>query len=99
MTVKTQAAVAFGRLAQDSSSGDGADWRDQALCTQTDPEAFFPAQDVTTGLTRRVTRRMCQDCPVRPECLEFALTLESVPAGIWGGMTERERRLLKRQAS
>jgi WhiB family transcriptional regulator, redox-sensing transcriptional regulator len=98
MTAKA-AADAFGRLAQDGSSGDGADWRDQALCTQTDPEVFFPAQGVTTGLSRRVTRQMCQACPVRPECLAFALAIEPVPAGIWGGMTERERRLLKRQAN
>jgi WhiB family transcriptional regulator, redox-sensing transcriptional regulator len=98
MTARTQAADAFGRLAQGYGDGDDADWRDRALCTQTDPEIFFPEPGATTGLSREVTRRMCRECPVRPECLNLALATVPAPPGIWGGTTERERRRLKRAA-
>lgn len=71
-------------------------WPDRAACRGEDTELWFP---LGGGDPDPYAKATCAVCPVRPECLEFALTLESVPAGIWGGMTERERRLLKRQAS
>ena len=69
-------------------------WQEQALCAQTDPEAFFPEK----GGSTREAKRICSDCPVRLECLEFALANDE-RFGIWGGMSERERRKLKRLAS
>ncbi len=69
-------------------------WKDQALCAQTDPEAFFPDK----GGSTREAKRVCRSCEVRAECLEYALEHDE-RFGIWGGMSERERRRLKRQAS
>ena len=79
--------------------GIGADeaaepaWQDRALCAQTDPEAFFPEK----GGSTREAKRVCRSCEVRTECLEYALEHDE-RFGIWGGLSERERRRLKRQA-
>ncbi len=68
-------------------------WQDLALCAQTDPEAFFPEK----GGSTREAKRVCRSCEVRAECLEYALEHDE-RFGIWGGLSERERRRLKRQA-
>jgi WhiB family redox-sensing transcriptional regulator len=68
-------------------------WQDRALCAQTDPEAFFPEK----GGSTREAKRVCRGCEVRAECLEYALENDE-RFGIWGGLSERERRRLKRQA-
>lgn len=68
-------------------------WQDQALCAQTDPEAFFPEK----GGSTREAKRVCVGCEVRAECLEYALEKDE-RFGIWGGLSERERRKLKRRA-
>jgi WhiB family redox-sensing transcriptional regulator len=68
-------------------------WQDRALCAQTDPEAFFPEK----GGSTREAKKVCRSCEVRAECLEYALEHDE-RFGIWGGMSERERRRLKRQA-
>ncbi len=78
--------------------GDDADaeeysWQDRALCAQTDPEAFFPEK----GGSTREAKRVCRGCEVRAECLEYALGNDE-RFGIWGGLSERERRRFKRQA-
>ncbi|GAA4187913.1 hypothetical protein GCM10022219_01330 [Microbacterium oryzae] len=69
-------------------------WQSDALCAQTDPEAFFPEK----GGSTRDAKRICATCDVRAECLEYALQNDE-RFGIWGGLSERERRKLKRQAS
>lgn len=69
-------------------------WRDKALCAQTDPEAFFPDR----GGSVREAKRVCRACEVRAECLEYALEHDE-RFGVWGGMSERERRRLKRRAA
>ena len=66
-------------------------WQDRALCAQTDPEAFFPEK----GGSTREAKRICTGCEVRAECLEYALEHDE-RFGIWGGLSERERRRLKR---
>lgn len=68
-------------------------WHQHALCAQTDPEAFFPEK----GGSTREAKRVCSSCTVRSECLEYALAHDE-RFGIWGGLSERERRKLKRQA-
>jgi WhiB family redox-sensing transcriptional regulator len=68
-------------------------WQDRALCAQTDPEAFFPEK----GGSTREAKRVCRSCDVRAECLEYALGHDE-RFGIWGGLSERERRRLKRAA-
>uniref|UniRef100_UPI0015584E4D WhiB family transcriptional regulator n=1 Tax=Geodermatophilus sabuli TaxID=1564158 RepID=UPI0015584E4D len=67
-------------------------WRLDALCAETDPEAFFPEK----GGSTREAKRVCTGCAVRAECLEFALANDE-RFGIWGGLSERERRRLRLQ--
>ncbi|MFD0923589.1 WhiB family transcriptional regulator [Saccharopolyspora rosea] len=69
------------------------EWQERALCAQTDPEAFFPEK----GGSTREAKRICAGCEVRAECLEYALEHDE-RFGIWGGLSERERRKLKRRA-
>jgi len=68
-------------------------WQERALCAQTDPEAFFPEK----GGSTREAKKVCVSCEVRAECLEYALANDE-RFGIWGGLSERERRKLKRRA-
>ena len=76
----------------DAVSGE-LTWQERALCAQTDPEAFFPEK----GGSTREAKRVCSGCEVRAECLEYALGHDE-RFGIWGGLSERERRRLKRRA-
>ncbi|WP_202915795.1 WhiB family transcriptional regulator [Mycolicibacterium sp. CBMA 234] len=66
-------------------------WQERALCAQTDPEAFFPEK----GGSTREAKRICQGCEVRDACLDYALAHDE-RFGIWGGLSERERRRIKR---
>jgi WhiB family redox-sensing transcriptional regulator len=66
-------------------------WQTDALCAQTDPEAFFPEK----GGSTREAKRICLGCEVRDACLDYALAHDE-RFGIWGGLSERERRRLKR---
>lgn len=65
-------------------------WRERALCAQTDPEAFFPEKGGSTG----VAKKICQRCEVRGECLSYALDHDE-RFGVWGGLSERQRRHLR----
>jgi WhiB family transcriptional regulator, redox-sensing transcriptional regulator len=66
------------------------DWRDQALCQYVDPDLWHPPKGGSTVQAKRI----CRSCPVRAECLEFALA-NNEPFGIWGGLSERERRSIR----
>ncbi len=70
---------------------DDPQWQEKALCAQTDPEAFFPEK----GGSTREAKRICLGCEVKDACLEYALANDE-RFGIWGGLSERERRRLKR---
>ncbi len=74
----------------DTTDGGQASWRLDALCAETDPEAFFPEK----GGSTREAKRVCLGCSVRTECLEFALANDE-RFGIWGGLSERERRRVR----
>ena len=80
-------------LLEDVADEGVLSWQDRALCAQTDPEAFFPEK----GGSTREAKRVCTSCDVRAECLEYALANDE-RFGIWGGLSERERRKLKRRA-
>lgn len=67
-------------------------WMDDALCTQVDPEAFFPPK----GGSNRDAKKLCAECPVRAECLAYALENDE-RFGIWGGLSPRDRRRLQRK--
>lgn len=67
-----------------------ADWTHQALCSGRDTEVFFPEGDQPVI----VAKSICQRCPVRADCLAHALRTDE-RYGIWGGLTEHERDLLR----
>lgn len=67
-------------------------WQDSANCLGVDPDLFFPER----GASTREAKEVCKGCVVRGECLEYALA-NGEKFGIWGGLSERERRRLRRQ--
>jgi WhiB family transcriptional regulator, redox-sensing transcriptional regulator len=73
------------------------DWRHRARCRDVDPELFFPVG--TTGPAEaqvQSAKAICALCPVREECLQWALDTAQ-DAGVWGGLSEEERRALRRR--
>ena len=73
------------------------EWRDAALCRDTDPNLFFPVG--TTGLAiEHITeaKQVCGECSVSKSCLDFALDTNQ-DSGVWGGLTEEERHVIRRQ--
>jgi WhiB family redox-sensing transcriptional regulator len=69
-----------------------ASWRNRAACRGIDPDIFFPVTDEDAEPAKAI----CDVCPVREACLEFALAARE-REGVWGGATERERRRIVRQ--
>ena len=67
-------------------------WQEQANCLGVDPDLFFPER----GASTKEAKAVCGGCEVKTECLEYALR-HGEKFGIWGGMSERERRRLRRQ--
>src|SRR5438874_2290272 len=67
-------------------------WQDYANCLGVDPDLFFPER----GASTREAKEVCRGCVVREECLEYALA-NGEKFGIWGGLSERERRRIRRQ--
>jgi WhiB family redox-sensing transcriptional regulator len=67
-------------------------WRDDALCRETDPDAFYP----DPGQSAQQALDVCRRCPVTAECLAFALAHDE-RFGVWGGTTEADRQRLRRQ--
>ncbi|GAA1215199.1 MULTISPECIES: WhiB family transcriptional regulator [Prauserella] len=88
-----QADGEFEALAELLDVTEEQEWQERALCAQTDPEAFFPEK----GGSTREAKRICQGCEVKDDCLEYALAHDE-RFGIWGGLSERERRKLKKRA-
>jgi WhiB family redox-sensing transcriptional regulator len=76
-----------------SKDAETPNWHESALCAETDPEAFFPEK----GGSTREAKKICTGCEVRAECLEYSLANDE-RFGIWGGLSERERRRLRRRA-
>lgn len=64
-------------------------WRRDAACSHVDPELFYPEK----GGSAAAAKRICEGCPVRAECLVWALE-RGERFGVWGGLSERERRRL-----
>jgi WhiB family transcriptional regulator, redox-sensing transcriptional regulator len=71
---------------------DARSWENLARCAEVDPEIFFPEK----GGTTREAKKVCRACEVRAECLDYALTNDE-RFGVFGGLSERERRKLKLQ--
>lgn len=66
-------------------------WTESAVCRSTDPELFFPE----VGKTGYQAKKLCNDCPVRAECLHEALSAGDDLWGVWGGFGMRERAPLR----
>lgn len=69
-------------------------WQEYSLCAYVDADVFFPEK----GGSSREAKRICAQCSVKGECLEYALDNDE-RFGIWGGLSERERRRLKRRTA
>jgi WhiB family redox-sensing transcriptional regulator len=67
-------------------------WTEEANCKGADADIFFPERVAST----RKAKSICRACNVQEDCLEFAIE-QSEKFGIWGGLSERERRRIKRQ--
>lgn len=70
------------------------EWRERAACRGMDTEAFFPAQG--EHHLAREARNICAPCPVRKECLQYAID-QRIREGVFGGMTENDRRRGRRK--
>lgn len=71
--------------------GEERSWQSRANCMGVDPELFFPER----GTSTRDAKEVCRGCVVRQDCLDYAIA-NSEKFGIWGGMSERERRRVRR---
>lgn len=71
---------------------DEADWRESGACRTADTSLFFPVTDDEAAPARAI----CASCPVREQCLNFALANRE-EQGVWGGLTESERRRVRRR--
>lgn len=83
-----------GNRGSDLFSFEMPAWYDDALCAQVDPGAFFPPK----GASLRPAKRVCAACPVRDECLAFAMDNNELH-GVWGGLSELDRRKMRKAAA
>jgi WhiB family redox-sensing transcriptional regulator len=75
-----------------------SDWRHRAACRDEDPELFFPIGNSGPALLQiEDAKDVCRRCDVIDQCLQWALE-SGQDVGVWGGMSEDERRALKRRA-
>ena len=75
------------------------DWRSRAACLTEDPELFFPIGNTGPALVQiEEAKAVCRQCPVVDTCLKWAMETGQ-DAGVWGGMSEDERRSLKRRTA
>ena len=75
------------------------DWRHRAACLTEDPELFFPIGNSGPALAQvEQAKRVCNRCEVSDSCLKWALDTGQ-DAGVWGGLSEEERRSLKRRTA
>ncbi|MEV7682658.1 WhiB family transcriptional regulator [Streptomyces sp. NPDC088341] len=75
------------------------DWRHNAICREEDPELFFPVGNTGPALLQiEEAKAVCRRCPVMEQCLQWALEVGQ-NEGVWGGLSEEERRALKRRTA
>ena len=79
-------------LLRSAEADPASRWQERANCLGVDPDLFFPER----GASTREAKGVCKGCEVRNECLEYALA-HGEKFGIWGGLSERERRRVRRQ--
>ncbi|WP_432142401.1 WhiB family transcriptional regulator [Streptomyces sp. bgisy084] len=75
------------------------DWRHDAVCREADPELFFPVGNTGPALLQiEEAKAVCRRCPVMGQCLQWAMESRQ-DTGVWGGMSEDERRAMRRRAA
>jgi WhiB family redox-sensing transcriptional regulator len=83
----------------DNEEYTAMDWRHRALCRDEDPELFFPIGTTGPAVVQiEQAKAVCRRCPVMQSCLEWALS-SGQDSGVWGGLSEDERRALKRRTA
>ena len=82
----------LAELAANAAESTDRRWQERANCLGVDPDLFFPER----GASTREAKSVCRGCEVRLECLEYALG-HGEKFGIWGGLSERERRRVRRE--
>lgn len=87
MFISKDARLAYGRLA--AAMNEHGD----PVCSQTDPEEWFPEK----GANNAQARKICNECPLKDPCLQFAL-LNNEPYGIWGGKSSKARQKMSGRA-
>lgn len=87
-------AIGNVAIAEASFAEEDMEWQKSALCAETDPEAFHPEK----GGSTREAKKVCGRCDVRSQCLQSALDNDE-RFGVWGGLSERERRQLRKKTS
>jgi WhiB family redox-sensing transcriptional regulator len=89
--MRTSPELIHGR--QEVREPEREDWRDDAECVRHPGNVdFFPER----GESVRAAKAVCAQCPVKAECLEYAMQWNHL-SGVWGGLSERERRQLRRR--
>ncbi|SDH35577.1 transcription factor WhiB [Arthrobacter subterraneus] len=89
----------FTKLASRKEKVISMDWRSRAACLDKDPELFFPVGNTGPALLQiEEAKSVCRRCQVVDTCLQWAIE-SGQDAGVWGGMSEDERRALKRRAA
>ncbi len=79
-------------LGYGTAAGEDLSWMEDALCAQTDPDLFYPEKGGSTAPATSI----CRSCPVRAECLEYAVS-HDIRHGIWGGTSDNDRKRLARE--
>jgi WhiB family redox-sensing transcriptional regulator len=82
----------FIQFVHAEADDSGQRWQERANCLGVDPDLFFPER----GASTREAKAVCRGCEVQADCLEYALA-HGEKFGIWGGLSERERRRVRRQ--
>lgn len=82
-----------------ASTAVSMDWRHRSVCREEDPELFFPIGNTGPALLQiEEAKAVCRRCPVKEQCLIWALETGQ-DHGVWGGMSEDERRSMRRRAA
>jgi len=82
----------FMEIVHQVNGDEAGRWQERANCLGVDPDLFFPER----GASTREAKGVCRGCEVRVDCLEYALA-HGEKFGIWGGLSERERRRVRRE--
>jgi WhiB family redox-sensing transcriptional regulator len=97
--VKQFTSASPDAVSSESELYPSMDWRDRSACLDEDPELFFPIGNTGPAILQiEEAKQVCRRCDVREQCLAWALEAGQ-DHGVWGGLSEDERRALKRRNS